>query len=223
MNAEDYVTIGDKQVNADPEKRGIEQQIAASMDKLAGMSPVFSVENRGRDSRSNAEIAQDLIREFGGEQVTIKRNDYGEILLDYKRIMNALNKYLHSDTEIAAFSAVPSVLENGIEIAHHSNHKGRGYSTTTFGAPITLNGTPLYLGVTVKETDMNRYSVHRVLMMDGKKAVLADIKENTARNGGSVLQEAGTDTPDSSISMDNMPQDGDSVNIQNSGTPTETP
>ncbi len=222
MNAEDYVTIGDKQVNADPEKRGIEQQIAASMDKLAGMSPVFSVENRGRDGRSNAEIAQDLIREFGGEQVTIKRNDYGEILLDYKRIMNALNKYLHSDTEIAAFSAVPSVLENGIEIAHHSNHKGRGYSTTTFGAPITLNGTPLYLGVTVKETDMNRYSVHRVLMMDGKKAVLADIKENTARNGGSVLQEAGTDTPDSGISMDNMPQDGDSVNIQNSGTPTET-
>lgn len=222
MGMDDYATIGDKQVIADPEKRGVEQQIASSLDELSDMDPVYSVENQGRNGRSNAEIAKDLVHEFGGETVTISREGYGSIVLDYKRILKALNNYLRSDAEIAAFSAVPSVLEKGREIAHHANHKGRGYSTTTFCAPITLNGTPVYLGVTVKETDQSRYFAHRVLMMYGKKAVLADINENTARNGGSVLQEAGTDTPDSGISGNNMPQDADAVKVQNLETPPET-
>ena len=222
MDADDYVSIGDKQVISDPEKRGVEQQIASSLDELSDLEPVYSVNSQGRNGRSNAEIASDLVQEFGGNSVTISREGYGDIVLDYKRMLRALNNYLRSDAEIAAFTAVPSVLEKGKEIAHHANHKGRGYSTTTFCAPITLNGAPVYLGVTVKETDQNRYSVHRVLMMDGKKAVLADISENTARNGGSMLQEAGTDTPDSGISANNMSQDTDSVNPQNMGTPTET-
>ncbi|MBQ8805532.1 MAG: hypothetical protein IJZ68_03545 [Bacteroidaceae bacterium] len=36
----------------------------------------------------------------------------------------------------AAFPAIKAVIENGIEIVRDINHKGRGYDTVTFAAPI---------------------------------------------------------------------------------------
>lgn len=204
------------------ERQSIKQQITSRLSDLSAMQPVHSVESSGRGGRTNVDIANDLVAEFGGEAIIISRDGYGEIVLDHKRILKALNKYVHSDAEIAAFSSIPSVLKDGIEIGIHENHKGRGYGSTTFGAPISLNGEIVFVGATVKETDKNRYSVHRVLMTDGKGVVLADIKNDTARNGGSVLrQEAGTDTPVSGITID-MSQDAASVDPQNMETQTET-
>ena len=72
----------------------------------------------------------------------------------------------------------------------------------------------MYVAATVKETDKNRYSVHRVLLTNGEGVVLADLNDkNATLNFGRVLHnEAGTSPTDSGISTDIEPQDANIVN-----------
>ena len=76
------------------------------------------------------------------------------------------------------FIAVPQVLKKGMEIYQHYQHKGRGYDTVTFAAPVTINGITGNMAVVVKKTKGNRYKTHRILMPDGSAFFISRYKKS---------------------------------------------
>jgi hypothetical protein len=64
--------------------------------------------------------------------------------------------------------AVPTIIEKGVQIGSHFNHKSREYPTYTFCGKITIGNKTGIMAVVVKKTTNNFYNVHRVFTIDGK-------------------------------------------------------
>ncbi len=121
------------------------------------------------------------------------------VLLDRKRINREFNyRPTAKNTEIenasgqaytTACIAIPSVIEDGIEIEHHKNHKKRGYPTWTYAAPVLIDNERGNLAVVVKETSDYFYDVHSVLTPDGHLLVLDSNKKAEASDGGASQSE----------------------------------
>ncbi len=175
--------------NAD--KTSIKEQINDSSDKISKMEPVFDddvdVEHKGKSM--NREWIMKELSVVGYKMV---REDIGEVIFDKKRINKSLS-YLKSDAELAAYSALPSVIKKGIVIATHKDHKKRGYSTVTIAAPVVINGVRGNMGVVVRQNEGNNYyKIHRILMPDGSVFVYKS-KSNAETAGANKLVTSPTD------------------------------
>lgn len=141
----------------------------------------------------------------------VDRQGYGSIEVSRKDVNSALN-YLQSDGEIAAFAALPYVLKRGREIYREADHKGRGYSTVTFSAPVVINGVRGNMAVVVRETSKNHYDMHRIVMPDGSAFTFA---EKTNAETGPTAATSSTDAltqPTASTSKNSIPTGGENVN-----------
>ena len=143
----------------------------------------------------------------------VDRQRYGEIEVSRKDVNSALN-YLQSDGEIAAFAALPYVLKRGKEIYREDDHKGRGYSTVTFAAPVVINGGRGNMAVVVRETSKKHYDMHRIVMPDGSAFTFA---EKTNAETGPTAATSSTDAltqPTASTSKNSVPTEGENVKPQ---------
>jgi len=95
---------------------------------------------------------------------SIERKGFGNIQISDR----LSSKYITDKSEMVAILAIPDVIKNGIIIGHVENHKKRGYSTVTFGAKINIDEKDAHMAVSVKTTNKNFYTAHRVLLPNGK-------------------------------------------------------
>ena len=106
------------------------------------------------------------------------------------------------------------MIQNGVQIDHQENWKGRGYDTYTFAAPVTYHEQRTYLGVIVtKDTQDGRYYVHEVVDEAGN--IIFENKENAevAPDGRASL--SGTvDTVATSAFDTTVPQQAQGVKSQ---------
>lgn len=170
-------TEGGVKYSSKEDSDSIKEQIKSNLDKLNKMNVVATIYEKVKftDSKSLLNWVMDRLKNTGYK---ISRQNYGDIVLDEKRIKNGIS-HLKTDAEKIAFAAVTSIIKKGIEIGRHSNHKGRQYNTVTFAAPVEINGYRGNMAVTVREESKNYYKVHRILTPDGsvfeiqnKKALL---------------------------------------------------
>lgn len=190
----------------------IKQQIANASQTLNDTEPVVQKnvseifgEMNIKQKRSWAETEA---LKYGNR---VDRQGYGEIEVSRKDVNSALN-YLQSDGEIAAFAALPYVLKRGKEIYREADHKGRGYSTVTFAAPVVINGTRGNMAVVVRETSKNHYDMHRIVMPDGSAFTFA---EKTNAETGPTAATSSTDAltqPTASTSKNSISTEGENVN-----------
>lgn len=190
----------------------IKQQIANTAQELNAAEPVVrktvSEIFGGMNIKQKRAWAEAEALKYGNR---VDRQGYGEIEVSRKDVNSALN-YLQSDGEIAAFSALPYVLKRGNEIYREANHKGRGYSTVTFAAPVVINGTRGNMAVVVRETSKNHYDMHRIVMPDGSAFTFT---EKTNAETGPTAATSSTDAltqPTASTSKTSIPTDGENVN-----------
>lgn len=109
--------------------------------------------------------------------------------------------------------AIPYVLQNGVEISSHADHKGREYGTVTFAAPVLVDGQRGNMAVVVKQTTGNTYKVHRILTPDGSVFNLSDTKvEAEPTPAGESPKNGSHATPISSASDISIPTVGENVN-----------
>lgn len=186
----------------------IKQQLAEHKDEINAIGVVFN-QRISAELNSKQEAVEWVLSRLGNDVNTVKREGFGEIVLDKKRIKNGMS-YLKTKEEIFAFAAVPQVLKNGIEIASHSNHKGRSYDTITFAAPVVINAQRGNMAVVVREEDKNYYKVHRLLMPDGSQFIF-DEKRDTAETAGGVDNNSGL-SPTDNVSTDSIPDNQETVN-----------
>ncbi len=143
----------------------IKEQIQANKEKLKNTKVLVNIP-KGKMTTKFDVAATTLRTKLAKNNGVVKREGFGEIQVS-KRIFEA-KKYAKTPEEIAAIAAIPKVLEKGVEIDSHENHKNRGYKTVTFAGKVTIGGKSGILGVAIKQTKGNFYEAHRVLLPNGQ-------------------------------------------------------
>ena len=170
--------------NEADEERSIKEQLRAHSSELADMEPVAVINvdiSNLKTAKARKNWIVNLLQSTGFQ---VERQGFGTIEFGKERINKSLN-YMQKPGEIAAFSALPRVLKRGKNISGHANHKGRGFGTETFAAPVTINGVMGYMAVVVKREARIVYKTHRILMPDGSTFVFNEKAEPTPANRGS--------------------------------------
>lgn len=189
----------------DSEVVSIKQQIAAAKTQLDSMEPVVHKDIPDSLSRMTFKQkrawAEKEAQRYGSQ---VDRQNYGKIVINGADINSALN-YLKEDGEIAAFSALPAVLKRGKEIYREADHKGRGYPSVTFAAPVVINGVRGNMAAIVRETSKNHYDMHRIVMPDGSvftftEKANAETGPATATPASGALTQPTVSASDNSIS-----------------------
>lgn len=166
----------------DEDVTSIKEQLREASDRLSLMTPISSKQSPRTFANAEETLkwAVDVLKSSGE---IIQRKDYGDVILDEKRLKNGLS-YLKTDMEKVAFSLVPKIIKNGIEIGRHPRHKGRNYDTITFASPVTVGDTTGYMAVVIREEGKKYYKLHRVFMPDGSLFVFQDKKRSNAETAG---------------------------------------
>ncbi len=204
----------------DDSDNSIKQQIAQSVEQLNNMVIVASI-NESIELGNKQSTLTWLEEKLGGFNKKILRENFGEVIFDRKRISKALS-YTKTNYEKIGLALVPKVVEKGIQIGFHKEHKGRDYDTVTFGAPVSINGVRGNMAVVVRKADANYFKVHRLVMPDGTQFIL-DKKRNIAETAGGVKDNSSL-SPTVNISNTNIPKRENGVNnnsMQN--TPKNSP
>lgn len=192
----------------------IKSQLRHNQDKLNDLDPVADIripdDYSQMDRASKLKWIENKLRPTG---YTVDRKGFGIIEFAMKHIKKAIRYFKVGSVEEAAFEAIPYVLENGRDISSHSNHKGRNYDTITIAAPVIINGSRGNMAVVVKQTDGNRYKVHRILTPDGSVFKLSEeTSEAESTTAGGVTVNGSLATPKDSASSDSIRDPGQIVN-----------
>lgn len=168
----------------------VKQQLKASESELSKM-PVVSRKNVTADIErmSTKQRLEWAVAELRASGYRVERPNGNTIEFSPKDINSGL-RYLSSAGEIAAYSALPAVLKRGKEIYREANHKGRGYGTITFAAPVEINGVRGNMAVVVRQTKGQRYDVHRILMPDGSAFVFQEKANAVSTTVGGITEAA---------------------------------
>lgn len=166
------ITDGDKDKKAQAaseDKTTIKEQVKAGMEKLKD-TKVLSVIPKGKITTDFQTAAIALKAELEKSGGMVSREGFGDIQISSR--LKQAGVYVKTAAEIAAVSAVPAVIKNGVLLGVHENHKGRDYATYTFGGKVSIGGHEGVVAVVVKKTTDNFYKVHRVLTPDGKDLII---------------------------------------------------
>lgn len=163
-----------------------------------------------------------------GNAVKSKALGGREVILDERGVKNDIAHGL-GRAKAATFAAVPDVIANGKVIDEQKNWKGRGYDTKLIAGPISIDGSPAYVGCVVTEVEENgktRFYLHEVVdangnlifsfdgMNEAKKTPVANVKTGVAQKGGT-----GVATGDNnSISQSTDVSNNESTTTENNGT-----
>ena len=151
----------------------------------------------------------------------VERKGFGTINFGSKQLKGAFKYFAKDSVEESAFEALPYVLQNGVEIGKHGDHKGREYGTVTIAAPVTIDGRRGNMAVVVKQTTDNFYKVHRILTPDGAVFEL-NANEAEPTPAGESPETGSLATPISSASTTSIPNSQAGVNGENASPVAQT-
>lgn len=160
-------------------------------------------------SQSTGKRLTDQVAEFFaslGNKVT--RLGFGDVALTKRGAKDSIMHGIGRNKAIA-FSAVPSVIEDGVIIDEQADWKGRGYDSVTFGGKIQIGNETYDMGVVVRKyggenPNAGRYYLHEVVLTS-EDGISVPIKTGTLAGNPSD-----TETPSS---IDNsIPQSAENVN-----------
>lgn len=143
----------------------IKEQVKASLDEINKTETLTRIgaDEISHDYRGIASSVKAKLDKNGG---IVTRKDFGDIQVSSR--LFAAGAYMKTAEEKTAVLAVPSVIENGIKIGEHINHKDRNYTTFTFAGKVIIGEKEGIVAVVVRRTSDNFYKVHRLLTPDGK-------------------------------------------------------
>jgi len=147
------------------EKTTIKQQVQNSKAAIAKTRVLVEIKT-GKiitDYTTAAAVLQTKLSKNGG---MVTRKGVGDVQVG--QVLKKARAYIKTPAEIAALSAVPTVIKSGIEIATHETHKGRDFSTRTIAGRVTIGDQEGVVAVVIAKTSGNRYKVHSVLTPDGE-------------------------------------------------------
>lgn len=204
----------DKVTNATIAEGSVKSQIRRSQETLNAMDAVAEIQTPSQFSAMDkSQKINWVVDKLKPTNYEVDRKGFGVIKFAKKQLKSAFNYFANGGAEEATFEAIPYVLQNGVEISSHADHKGRDYGTVTFAAPVIVDGQRGNMAVVVKQTTDNTYKVHRILTPDGSVFNLSDTKvEAEPTPAGESPKNGSLATPISSASDISIPTVGENVN-----------
>lgn len=149
----------------DINKTSIKEQVRQNLDKIRNTEILANIpkEKFSEDFQDAVVKLKTELNKSGG---VVTRKGFGEIQVSSR--LKSAGAYIKNATEVAALSVVPIIIEKGIEIGGHNDHKERGYPSYTFAGQVSIGGKKGIVAVVVKKTTQNFYKAHRVLTPDGE-------------------------------------------------------
>lgn len=185
------------------ERSGVKEQLRSKQDELNTMQPAAEIQAPTEFAKMDKAGKQNwVVEKLRSTGYKVDRKGFGIIDFAKKRLKAAFKYFDSGSAEEAAFEALPYVLENGIEISSHSDHKGRTYRTVTIAAPVIINGKRGNMAVVVKQTDGNHYKVHRILTPDGSVFQLSETTNEADRADGGVTENGSLATSNGAASLE---------------------
>lgn len=205
-----------KKLGSQSETVKIVQNLRENIQTLSTLTPTANVSVNDVNNtvgRTMAEKARALFERITG---IVKRPNFGDIEINKRAIKDDLSHGVGA-AKAAVIPAIPSVLQNGIQIDFQENWKGRGYDGYVFAAPITMDGAPVYVAAIVRKTSKNTLYLHEVVDSNGN---VIKIDDGVRTNPTSLAadSDAGVQTP----SDMRLTQSVDSVNRENVGADAST-
>lgn len=193
----------DTQTTSANEQSGVKEQLRNNQSKLNTMEPAAEISVPADFTKMDKAGKQNwVVEKLRSTGYKVDRKGFGIIDFAKKRLKAAFKYFDSGSAEEATFEALPYVLENGIEISSHSDHKGRAYRTVTIAAPVTINGKRGNMAVVVKQTDGNHYKVHRILTPDGAVFDLSETTNEADRADGGVTETGSLATSNGAASLE---------------------
>lgn len=196
------------------DKSGVKEQVRANLDTINSIAPVLDINTQKYFGLNTGDARLQIIMDLESSGFVAHRDGFGDVDLNEKLLNKSLN--YSEKTEKAesarriAFLAIKPVIEKGRQIYTRINHKGRGYDTYTFAAPVNINGKHGIVGVIVRKTTSLKYDVHRVLAPDG--TVFGIEKEAEMSTDWGASKDGAFTNPTNSASEDMVTPSGNKVN-----------
>lgn len=169
----------------------LKQQVADNADGLARMGAVKALSTEAL-SGSRHEVLEAVARHYDELGGSVSRPDFGSVALGKKDVSKSLG-YGYDTAKVSAFYAVPEVIQYGKMIYRTEDHKGRGYPTYTFAAPVMMDGKRTNVAVVVrKPKGESKYYVHQVYDAEGSLHEIEAIKKapSEAHSGDAPAAQA---------------------------------
>lgn len=163
-------------------KNTLAYTLATNLDTMRDMVPVAQL--TGRELNDQRIKLSDQIRNFFkslGNKVS--RNGLGDVELGEYGVGGMLNHRPINRAKIVSVAAVPDVIKNGKQISYDPNWKGRGYESYTFAAPVTVNGTPVYVAAVVNKLPNNKFYLSEMVDSNGNYIRIEESPSGNSKNG----------------------------------------
>lgn len=185
----------------------INEQLLENRERIEEIDPVYELtgEEFAHSDKKLSDAVMEEFEKFGGE---VEREGFGTVKFSKKRIKNDI---MHGIGRMNAmtFAAVPSVIQDGVEIGREANWKGRGYDTYVFAAPAKLGDTGLLIGAVVtRDNRENKFYLHEVVDSEGN-AIKIDRATGEIKTSSDV-SDGWASTPDA-LSGNSIAQTGEDV------------
>lgn len=138
-----------------------------NMNYVANMSDVVSLEGNPHKKNPDKDfltMAQEYFDEIG-------RNAVSPVFGDVHLANSGLRHLTHigvTSRRSALLRAVKPVIENGRIVHIENDHDGNGFDTAMVAAPVSVDGTPYYMGVIIKQGNGgdNSYYMHDAVFVE---------------------------------------------------------
>ncbi|WP_294854236.1 LPD38 domain-containing protein [uncultured Oscillibacter sp.] len=210
--------------------KGAVSLLRESVRDMVGVEPVANISGTEIPSEGRAtDRVMDFVKSLKDKVI---RPNFGEVLFSKSKVKNSLVGHGSGEAKIELFAAVPAVIQQGKQIAHRTNWKGRGYDSFVFAAPVTYRGETTYVTAIVVRDNANRYYLHEAVDQYGN-LIYGHEKSPDAASDGSGVSSKST-VADTELSPDSISRSGENSKgdftanvdeetmqtIQNSNLPT---
>lgn len=194
-----------------PDDASVAEKVRANIPKVSDMQPVATVS--GEELKGSGALVDRIMSFLGlfGNKVT--RDGFGDVIFSKSRVKNGFLGHGYGMAKEDIFAAVPAVIQQGREVDHQINWKGRGYDTHIFQGPVTYKGKRTYLGVVVtKDARDSRYYVHEVVDENGNVIYNDNGSPEAVSDGRATLAGTFDTVSTSELPETKIPQDAADVN-----------
>lgn len=111
------------------------------------------------------------------------RKNFGDVNLGEYGVGGMLNHRPLNRAKMVSLAAVPEVIASGKQISYDPNWKGRGYESFVFAAPVTVNGTEVYVAAVVDKRPDNKFYLSEMVDSEGNYVRIEESPSGNSKNG----------------------------------------
>ena len=164
------------------EKNTLGYRLASNLDQIQDMEPVKALSGKEFNDRS-IKLPEQIANFFKSLGNKVMRIGLGKVELGEYGVGGMMNHRPLNRAKLVSLAAVPEVIENGRQIGYEKNWKGRGYDSFIFAAPVTVNGTKVYVAAVVDRRPDNKFYLSEMVDSDGNYVRIEESPSSNSKNG----------------------------------------